>query len=154
VSAGTQPVIVPWSPAPAQLTMAYSVCRGITRANARNFYYAFFVLPKRKRQALSAVYAFMRRCDDIADDPGLTVPERRFRLDTWLDALHRAQQGQPTDDGVRPPRKTGPELLPASNGNCVISKELKIIGAVKVKMSPVCVRINLEVSTVGYTDRF
>jgi phytoene synthase len=100
VSAGTQPVIVPWSPAPAQLTMAYSVCRGITRANARNFYYAFFVLPKRKRQALSAVYAFMRRCDDIADDPGLTVPERRFRLDTWLDALHRAQQGQPTDDPI------------------------------------------------------
>jgi len=100
VSAGTQPVIVPWSPAPAQLTMAYSVCRGITRANARNFYYAFFVLPKRKRQALSAVYAFMRRCDDIADDPGLTVRERRFRLDTWLDALHRAQQGQPTDDPI------------------------------------------------------
>jgi 15-cis-phytoene synthase len=100
VSAGTQPVLVPWSPAPAQLTMAYSVCRGITRANARNFYYAFFVLPKRKRQALSAVYAFMRRCDDIADDPGLSVAERRFRLDAWLDALHRAQQGQPTDDPI------------------------------------------------------
>jgi 15-cis-phytoene synthase len=100
VSAGTQPVLVPWSPAPAQLTMAYSVCRGITRANARNFYYAFFVLPKRKRQALSAVYAFMRRCDDIADNPGLTAPERRFRLDTWLDGLHRAQQGQPTDDPI------------------------------------------------------
>jgi len=41
--------------------MAYSVCRGITRANAKNFYYAFLVLPKRKRQALCAVYAFMRR---------------------------------------------------------------------------------------------
>jgi phytoene synthase len=80
--------------------MAYSVCRGITRANARNFYYAFFVLPKHKRQALSAVYAFMRRCDDIADDPGLSVPERHFRLDTWLDALHGAQQGQPTDDPI------------------------------------------------------
>jgi phytoene synthase len=80
--------------------MAYSVCRGITRANARNFYYAFFVLPKRKRQALSAVYAFMRRCDDIADDPGLSVAERRFKLETWLDALHRAQQGQPTDDPI------------------------------------------------------
>jgi phytoene synthase len=80
--------------------MAYSVCRGITRANARNFYYAFLVLPKRKRQALSAVYAFMRRCDDIADDPGLAVQERRFKLDSWLDALHGAQQGQPTDDPI------------------------------------------------------
>jgi 15-cis-phytoene synthase len=100
MSAGTQPVLIPWTPAPAQLTMAYSVCRGITRTSAKNFYYAFLALPKRKRQALCAVYAFMRRCDDIADDPGLTVAERRFKLDTWLDALHRAQQGQPTDDPI------------------------------------------------------
>jgi phytoene synthase len=80
--------------------MAYSVCRGITRTNAKNFYYAFHVLPKRKRQALCAVYAFMRRCDDIADDPGLSVEERRFKLETWLAALHRAQQGEPTDDPI------------------------------------------------------
>jgi 15-cis-phytoene synthase len=100
MSAGAQQVFVPWSPAPAQLTMAYSVCRGITRANAKNFYYAFLVLPKRKRQALCAVYAFMRRCDDIADDPSLSLEERRFKLDTWLDALHRAQQGEPSDDPI------------------------------------------------------
>ena len=80
--------------------MAYSVCRGITRTNAKNFYYAFLVLPKRKRQALCAVYAFMRRCDDIADDPNLSLEERRYKLDTWLDALHRVQQGEPTDDPI------------------------------------------------------
>ncbi len=100
MSAGAQPVFIPWTPAPAQLTMAYSVCRGITRANAKNFYYAFLVLPKRKRQALCAVYAFMRRCDDIADDPNLSLEERRYKLDTWLDALHRVQQGEPTDDPI------------------------------------------------------
>jgi len=100
MSAGAQPFQVPWTPAPAQLTMAYSVCRGITRSKARNFYYAFLVLPKRKRQALSAVYAFMRRCDDIADDPGLTADERRSKLNAWLDALHRVQQGQPSDDPI------------------------------------------------------
>ena len=100
MSAGTQPVLAPWSPAPAQLTIAYSVCRGITRANAKNFYYAFLVLPKRKRQALCAVYAFMRRCDDIADDPTLSFEDRRQKLDTWLDALHRVQQGQPSDDPI------------------------------------------------------
>jgi len=93
-------VFIPWTPAPAQLTMAYSVCRGITRTNAKNFYYAFLVLPKRKREALCAVYAFMRRCDDIADDPGLSLDERHFKLDTWLDALHRAQQGEPNDDPI------------------------------------------------------
>jgi phytoene synthase len=80
--------------------MAYSVCRGITRANAKNFYYAFLVLPKPKRQALCAVYAFMRRCDDIADDPTLSLEERRFKLSTWLAALHRVQQGEPSDDPI------------------------------------------------------
>jgi phytoene synthase len=100
MSAGAQQVLIPWTPAPAQLHMAYSVCRGITRTNAKNFYYAFQVLPKRKRQALCAVYAFMRRCDDITDDPTLSLEERRFKLETWLAALHRAQQGEPTDDPI------------------------------------------------------
>ena len=100
MSAGTQPVVMQWTPAPAQLHMAYSVCRGITRSNARNFYYAFLVLPKRKRESLCAVYAFMRRCDDIADDPALSIHERRYKLDTWLDALHRVQQGEPSDDPI------------------------------------------------------
>jgi len=93
-------VLMPWTPAPAQLTMAYSVCRGITRTNAKNFYYAFLVLPKRKRESLSAVYAFMRRCDDIADDPALGIEERRNKLNAWLDALHRVQQGEPSDDPI------------------------------------------------------
>lgn len=100
MSVGTQQVPIPWTPAPPQLVMAYSVCKGITRAAAKNFYYAFLVLPRRKREALCAVYAFMRRCDDITDDPSLTIPERRQKLDSWLDSLHRAQQGQPTDDAI------------------------------------------------------
>src|SRR6204780_2181677 len=101
MSSASQPALIPsWTPAPAQPPMAYSVCRGITRTNAKNFYYAFQVLPKRKRQALCAVYAFMRRCDDIADDPGLSLEERRFKLSTWLAALHRVQQGEPTDDPI------------------------------------------------------
>jgi len=100
VSAGTQQVPMPWTPAAPQLVMAYSVCRGITRTAAKNFYYAFLVLPRRKREALCAVYAFMRRCDDITDDQSLSLTERRQKLDAWIDALHRAQQGQPTDDPI------------------------------------------------------
>lgn len=100
MSAGTQQVTAPWTPAPRTLVMAYSVCKGITRTAAKNFYYAFLVLPRRKREALCAVYAFMRRCDDITDDPTLSLPERRQKLDNWLDALHAAQQGQPTDDAI------------------------------------------------------
>src|SRR6202142_4618483 len=89
-----------FAPTESQLQMAYSVCRGITRELTKNFYYGFLVLPKRKRQALCAVYAFMRRCDDITDDPNLRPEERHYKLDTWLDALHRAQQGEPTDDPI------------------------------------------------------
>jgi phytoene synthase len=43
----------------------------------------------------------MRRCDDIADDSTtLTFEERHQKLDNWLDALHRVQQGQPSDDPI------------------------------------------------------
>jgi len=100
MSTAVQPAPVQAAPTPSQLTVAYSVCRGITRRSAKNFYYAFLVLPRPKRQALSAVYAFMRRCDDIADDEGLPLVERRQKLAAWLDALHCAQAGQPTDEPV------------------------------------------------------
>jgi 15-cis-phytoene synthase len=100
MSAGTQQVPIHWTPAPPQLVMAYSVCKGITRTAAKNFYYAFLVLPRRKREALCAVYAFMRRCDDITDESTLSLAERRQKLDAWLDDLHRAQQGNPTDDAI------------------------------------------------------
>ncbi len=100
MSVGTQQAPMPWTPAPPQLVLAYSVCKGITRGAAKNFYYAFLVLPRRKREALYAVYAFMRRCDDITDDATISFAERRQKLDTWLDALHSAQQGHPTDDAI------------------------------------------------------
>src|SRR5437588_4569676 len=89
-----------FSPTPSQLAVAYSVCRSIARASARNFYYAFLVLPKAKRQALCAVYAFMRRCDDIADDTVLSLRERRQKLAEWLDSVHRAIAGYSTDEPV------------------------------------------------------
>lgn len=100
MSTAVQPATVQSVPTHSQLAMAYSVCSGIARASARNFYYAFLVLPKPKRQALCAVYAFMRRCDDLSDDPSLPPRERRARLEAWLDAFHHAQAGEPTDDAI------------------------------------------------------
>jgi len=96
---GNAPV-VQFAPTPSQLRVAYSVCRSIARGAAKNFYYGFVVLPHRKRDALSAVYAFMRRCDDIADDERLSHHERQAKLAEWLDKVHRALAGQPTDDAV------------------------------------------------------
>ena len=77
-------------------------CAGsIARSAAKNFYYGFVVLPPRKRNALTAVYAFMRRCDDIADDTTLPVEDRQeqARRSGWIKS-HRALAGQPTDDPV------------------------------------------------------
>lgn len=89
-----------FAPTASQLDMAYSVCRSIARSAAKNFYYGFIVLPRRKRNALSAVYAFMRRCDDISDDVTLSPIDRQNKLTDWLDKVHRALASQPTDDPV------------------------------------------------------
>jgi len=100
MSTAAQQIPVQFSPTESQLAMAYSVCRGIARASAKNFYYAFLVLPRRKREALCAEYAFMRRCDDLSDDASMPPWERRSRLETWLNAFHHALAGEPTDDPV------------------------------------------------------
>lgn len=84
----------------AKLHTAYAVCRGIARRQARNFYYSFLALPSEKRNALCAVYAFMRHADDISDNEKLAVDERRRQLGMWLDEWHRAEAGSPSDDPV------------------------------------------------------
>jgi 15-cis-phytoene synthase len=99
MSSGEQPAPI-FAPTESQLVVAYSVCRSIARSAAKNFYYAFLVLPRFKREALCAVYAFMRRCDDIADDASASIYDRRLRLADWLDAMHRAMEGRPSDDPV------------------------------------------------------
>ncbi|WP_158752059.1 phytoene/squalene synthase family protein [Acidobacterium sp. S8] len=79
---------------------AYAVCRQIARREAKNFYYAFVALPKPKRDAICAVYAFMRHADDLSDDENKSRPERRTDLDVWLAAWHAAAQGGATEDPV------------------------------------------------------
>ena len=83
-----------------QLNHAYAVCRGISRRAAKNFYYGFMVLPADKRNALSAVYAFMRHADDISDETGGTVDQKRQKLTEWLDAAKAVFNGKQTDDPV------------------------------------------------------
>ncbi|MCU1287329.1 MAG: farnesyl-diphosphate farnesyltransferase [Acidobacteriales bacterium] len=83
-----------------QLSMAYVVCRGVARSQAKNFYYAFLALPRHKRNSLCAVYAFMRHADDISDDPGLTLDQRRSQLQAWAYSLRRAVEGERSDDPV------------------------------------------------------
>lgn len=83
-----------------RLTTAYSVCRHIARSSAKNFYYGFMLLPARKRNALSAVYAFMRHADDLSDEPGMAPQERRAKLTEFIDSYHRSVEVGRTDDPV------------------------------------------------------
>jgi phytoene synthase len=65
---------------------AYAEVGRITRREAKNFAYGIMLLPRRKRQAIAAVYAFARRVDDIADG-GLPPEEKRKRLEDLRTAL-------------------------------------------------------------------
>lgn len=86
--------------APIQLRAAYGVCNRITRESAKNFYYGFLVLPRRKRDALCAVYAFMRHADDISDSPNLPDTQKRKQLEEWMEAFHAVDSGMPTDEPI------------------------------------------------------
>src|SRR3989442_10989851 len=50
------------------LAKSYEECHRIARASHSNFYYAFYLLPKAKRDGLAALYSFMRLVDDVADE--------------------------------------------------------------------------------------
>ncbi|MBZ5508987.1 MAG: squalene/phytoene synthase family protein [Acidobacteriia bacterium] len=58
------------------------------------------VLPSEKRNALSAVYAFMRHADDISDEPGGDPQQKRQKMGEWLDAAKAVFAGKSTDDPV------------------------------------------------------
>ncbi|NQS97131.1 MAG: squalene/phytoene synthase family protein [candidate division Zixibacteria bacterium] len=52
----------------AELKWGYEYCRDLARRKAGNFYYSFIFLPKTKRRAIHALYAFCHRGDQIADE--------------------------------------------------------------------------------------
>ena len=70
----------------AQTAEAYRFCREVAKREAQNFYWAFRVLPRHKSDAMCAVYAFMRRADDISDDESKTIEARRQQMAEWLQA--------------------------------------------------------------------
>ena len=72
---------------------AYAEVQRLTRRRARNFAYGIMVLPREKRRAVAAIYAFARRVDDVADGD---LPVQRKRDE--LQALRRALDGPPGDE--------------------------------------------------------
>lgn len=74
---------------------AFAFCREVTKKHAKNFYYAFLFLPQAKREAIYAVYAFCRYCDDIADGD-FGADNRPALLQAWRNELDNCYAGHPT----------------------------------------------------------
>jgi squalene synthase HpnC len=81
------------APAPDVVERAYGACVRLARDHYENFPVASMLVPKRMRRAVAAVYAFARRADDFADEPGYTDEERLRLLDDWHQRLMRAAAG-------------------------------------------------------------
>jgi 15-cis-phytoene synthase len=99
---------------PVMVRASLDHCRAVTRRRARNFYYAMKLTPQPKRGAMYAIYAFMRACDDLADEPliGDTVAQS---IDTRLGRIEhfRARMKQVLDTGVLPDEPVGRSIWPA-----------------------------------------
>ncbi len=94
----------------------------ITRKSASNLALAFVLLPRERRDAMSALYAFCREVDDVADEENRSVTERQSELDRWLEDVGRACDGgtpelavnrelQPHVQRYRLPRELFAELI-------------------------------------------
>ncbi|HEU5410073.1 MAG TPA: phytoene/squalene synthase family protein [Candidatus Acidoferrales bacterium] len=85
----------------AAVEASYHYCRQLARSTARNFYYGFVLLPDAKRDALCALYAFMRGIDDISDEPG-PIEVKRQRLQGQRAELDRILDGGSTSEAAWP----------------------------------------------------
>ena len=83
---------------PISLGHSYAFCRRIARSRARNFYYSFVLLRTEQKNAMCAVYAFMRFCDDISEGEGASLAA----IEEWRAQLNSALEGRFSDHPVWP----------------------------------------------------
>jgi phytoene synthase len=90
---------------------SFAHCRRVARSRARNFYYSFLLLPRQERDAMCAIYAFMRKSDDITDGvEGRDGSELRaggdgepeIVLARWKSSLEAALDGRCGDNPILP----------------------------------------------------
>jgi phytoene synthase len=72
------------------IDQSYEYCRRVARRRAKNFYYSFILLSRPQRRAMCAIYAFMRYCDDLSDEPGATGAA----IERWRAELEDALAGR------------------------------------------------------------
>jgi phytoene synthase len=69
---------------------SYAYCVRVARSRAKNFYYSFLLLSEQQRKSMCAIYAFMRYCDDLSDDPGAN----RAAIEQWRAEMEEALEGR------------------------------------------------------------
>ncbi len=79
-------------PSTSDLEAAYAACRRLVRRHYENFPVASLLVPRDKRDALAAIYAFARSADDFADEPG--VEGRLEALADWRRRLYACVEGE------------------------------------------------------------
>ena len=93
-----------------RLALAYAYCERLAREHYENFPVASLLLPAAMRPHIAAVYAFARRADDFADEPGPDVPERLRLLDGWSARLSRGSNGHADEEHGSAPA-SGDDLI-------------------------------------------
>jgi phytoene synthase len=73
-----------------ELARSHQYCRRVARTRAKNFYYSFLLLSAQQRRAMCSIYAFMRYCDDLSDEPGAN----RMAMDRWRAEMEDALEGR------------------------------------------------------------
>ncbi len=101
------------------LQASYNFCRRLSRRSGSNFYLGFLLLPREKRRAMDAIYAFMRYSDDLVDAAPTSAfkkyvdvvnDQRRDQLQRWRRALENAFAGR--DVSVVDPRRLSDGSFP------------------------------------------
>jgi len=86
-------------PRSADVAAAFKHCEAITKDRARNFYYGLRLAPEPQRSALFAMYAWMRRADDLIDSSDLSDDAKRRAIDAFMVSTDGAFDGSlPTHD--------------------------------------------------------
>lgn len=88
-------------PVNVSLEASYRHCDALAKREAKSFYLSFRVLPEAKRRAMCAVYAAMRRTDDLADSD-LPTETKLAQIDEWSDTLAGAFAGRIAGDPMLP----------------------------------------------------
>ncbi len=98
---------------------SYAACAGRARRSGSSFYASFLLLPRHKRRAMDALYAFTRHTDDLADNAE-PIPKRREALAQWRASLEAALADRPSPAQPAPRQNGGKDILGNATGHALL----------------------------------